>query len=233
MQKKLGFTLIELLVVIAIIAILAAMLLPALGKAKEAGRTALCQSQLRQLGIGFQCYAESYQDFIAANALHHNSAAPYCDWAWYDYLATDGAGINARSTNASKVTICPSNPITIKDNDLPLTNYAQPEPIHKAFRYQDFLTLGGIQCWWLRPYRFSDATRPSSKVLLTDFADTTGQPDILVVSSFSGQLYWQYQISNCHNNSSNALHFDGHVSHEPWTSLVQFDRRWQFFPDID
>ncbi len=52
-----GFTLVELLVVIAIIAILAALLLPALNRAKEAGRSATCMNNLRQLGIVLSMYA--------------------------------------------------------------------------------------------------------------------------------------------------------------------------------
>jgi prepilin-type N-terminal cleavage/methylation domain-containing protein len=63
MNRK-GFTLIELLVVIAIVAILAALLLPALQRAKEAARQTLCAGQLNQLGRAFATYINEYGGYL-------------------------------------------------------------------------------------------------------------------------------------------------------------------------
>jgi prepilin-type N-terminal cleavage/methylation domain-containing protein/prepilin-type processing-associated H-X9-DG protein len=57
-----GFTLIELLVVIAIIAILAAILFPVFGRARENARRSSCQSNLKQIGLGIQQYAQDYDE---------------------------------------------------------------------------------------------------------------------------------------------------------------------------
>lgn len=65
-RRRRGFTLIELLVVISIIGVLVGLLLPAINAAREAGRRTQCQSQMRQIGLGLQGYANAKNSFPSA-----------------------------------------------------------------------------------------------------------------------------------------------------------------------
>jgi prepilin-type N-terminal cleavage/methylation domain-containing protein/prepilin-type processing-associated H-X9-DG protein len=64
MNQKRGFTLIELLVVIAVIALLISLVLPALGRAREAGRCVVCLSNQRQIGMALSMYASTFKEWI-------------------------------------------------------------------------------------------------------------------------------------------------------------------------
>ena len=103
--RRPGFTLIELLVVIAIIGILAGLLLPTLGRAKEAGRSTACLSNLRQVGVALQLYTDDHQNRLPfmrdrsfdTNSLPDTNALGTIDVVLTNYLGSFSASGSPRS----------------------------------------------------------------------------------------------------------------------------------------
>src|SRR5436309_11005749 len=106
-RRERAFTLIELLVVIAIIAILAAILFPVFAQAREKARTTTCLSNLKQVGLGMQLYAQDYDEKLPASGVYGNQHPLYAQYGWALWVKwidpyTKNKGIYA----------CPSGPQT-------------------------------------------------------------------------------------------------------------------------
>lgn len=200
MNNKRGFTLIELLAVIAVIGLLSALMLPALGQAKEKARQTICCSNLHQVSMAIRQYADDWGD--ALPVLPTPNPYPNGVGAFYKQLVKGCLGLSGPASPREKVFICPADRILQTQSGHAYTSYT----------FNGF-EVGPSAIPRITGQRLSSIRNPAKAVLVGEWP-----------AFFGGS--WHPVVNQDYHGAKNVLAFvDGHAGLTPiyWDGISDSD----------
>ncbi|HLP78943.1 MAG TPA: prepilin-type N-terminal cleavage/methylation domain-containing protein [Candidatus Paceibacterota bacterium] len=236
-----GFTLIELLVVIAIIAVLAAMLLPALAGGKRRAADIACLNNLHQLQLSWHLYTMDYNDRLVPNnsvvAVPGSGSSLASAESWCgDYPRQDTTATNIENgllfpySRSAGIYHCPGDRSTIEDKsgnrlEQPrFRSYNMSQSVNGHPEY-DSVMRDYIPCF-RKLTQIASPNAVNCLVFIDEHADTMydslfGMP----TDTYDGSQTWWDLPANRHGQGANLSFADGHVEHWKWTVPKTF-RQW-------
>lgn len=225
--KPTGFTLIELLVVVAIIAVLVAILLPSIRKAREAAKTVACLSNLRQLGIYGQMYQQEWNDYICPGLTNHPT--------WPELFKVPGFQLNSGGQQIGTVPDVLQCPAKEKNSYCGTYGYnvrCGGDPTYTGDPYY-------------KMYRINQIQRPDKKIIICDNTGTWPLQFFFISWGLvnDGYVDWVRHGSRGTVGQFNILWLDGHATTEtgmggsmegtvPMASSIEYNwLMWFFHPN--
>ena len=225
-----AFTLIELLVVIAIIAILAAMLLPALSKAKAKALGIRCLSNNRQLGLAFQMYVGEFTDAVPPNT--PNVGSTWCSGIM-DWTSTAPTADNFNTDYLSQSLLGPYVGKSLGIFKCPSDNYDVPGAGRSRVRscsmnaYVDSKSFAitsptftpystGYRCYTKMSSISGSTLAPTDLFLMVDEHGDCIDDDWFFTDMIAGTMHWYNLPASYHNGSSAFTFADGHSEMHKW-----------------
>jgi len=219
-----AFTLVEMLVVIAVIGILAAMLLPALSKAKQNGLQISCRNNLHEMGIGFTLYYSENKEYFPAPGSKTAYGPQPEDWIWWQQDRDVNQSSIARDIGKfnAKVFTCPM------DKDA-LALQTQGELADDPYRYSYSLTSYDLtstsnnpgmstiitKTRQVFPFKSTSIRNPSAKIMLVEESRETINDSrwvpVEVSGSGSGRHTTYNYVTDRHNGKGDVEFADTHI----------------------